>query len=314
MKRFSYLVVLLLFSVIVMAADTPGTSIEPVTADKTPAATTKEPEKAKTVTLEASEKPIREALAELAKSAGETILVESLVEGTITAKIENVTVEKALDVVCKNSNIQWRKILVNPSAAYAKDADALAAQMRTVLALRLPDIAISSAGSGGSYLHVQKELTANEVIKAIPASAGLTTVYLVTDDAKAYKKELKDQSKKKVAKYIDAQRELTEEFLEMTPEERKEAMKASLNMMNQLGPEAMRDMMTSMFEMDPDYVFEMNRMGMQAMFSMTPEARRNLLRMSMRQQMDVMNSLTPEQSQQLMEDIQAITQEMQSGQ
>jgi len=66
--------------------------------------------------------------------------------------------------------------------------------------------------------------------------------------------------------------------------------------------------------MDPDYVFEMNRMGMQAMFSMTPEARRNLLRMSMRQQMDVMNSLTPEQSQQLMEDIQAITQEMQSGQ
>ncbi|HOP79419.1 MAG TPA: hypothetical protein PLZ21_02535 [Armatimonadota bacterium] len=50
------------------------------------------------------------------------------------------------------------------------------------------------------------------------------------------------------------------------------------------------------------------------MFSMTPEARRNLLRMSMRQQMDVMNSLTPEQSQQLMEDIQAITQEMQSGQ
>ena len=46
---------------------------------------------------------------------------------------------------------------------------------------------------------------------------------------------------------------------------------------------------------------------------MDPEARRNMLRMSMQQQMDIMNSLSPEQMQQLQDDIQAITSEMQGG-
>ena len=267
----------------------------------------------KTVTLDVSDKPVGEVLKDIASATGETILAEKLVSGTVTAGIKDATVEKALDAITKSLHIQWRKISVPQGSVLAKDADALAAQMRTVLALRFPDIVISPAGSGGSFVHVQRESAANEIVKTLPPAAGFKTIYLVTDDEKAYKKEVKDESKKKVAKYIQASKEQMDAFLAMSPEERKAVLRESMNLVNQLGPEGMQQMMSAVFELDPEYMAEMNRMSMKAMFSMNPDALKNMLRMSMRQQMQMMQEMTPEQMQMMMDIAKEIAGEMQSS-
>lgn len=292
---------LLLFTTIAIAEDTPAAQVEPI------------PPAMKTITLDVSEKPVKEVIQEIAKATGAIILAEDLVTGNVTAKVKDADVEKALSAVAKSIGVEWRKIYVVQGSVYCKDANALAAQMRTVLSLKFPDIVIAPVGTGGSFVHVQKESTANEMIKNLPPKTGFQVVYLVTDDEKAYKRELKDESKKKVAKYVDTNKELMEMFLAMSPEERTAVLRESMNVMNQLGPEGMQEMMSSVFELDPEYVGEMNKMGMQAMLNMDPEARRNMLRISIKQQTEMMNSLTPEQQQQLMEDIQSITAEMQGG-
>jgi hypothetical protein len=102
-------------------------------------------------------------------------------------------------------------------------------------------------------------------------------------------------------------------FLEMTPEERLAVLKESMNLMNQLGPEGMTSMMNAMFEVDPGYLTEMNKVAMQSIMNMDVESRRNMLRMQMKQQADIMQSMTPEQMQQLQQDIAAIAAEMGTG-
>jgi hypothetical protein len=103
-----------------------------------------------------------------------------------------------------------------------------------------------------------------------------------------------------------------EAFLNMSPEERLAVLRESMNMMSQADPEMIKEMISSVFELDPEYITNMNRIGMQALFEASPEARRNLLRMSIRQQADLMKSLTSEQIQQLQEEVMAIQAEMQS--
>jgi len=268
---------------------------------------------AKTVTVDASNTPVDQVLKDIAAGTGETVLAEKLVTGNVTAKVKDATAETALDAVAKSLHLQWRKIYVAKGSVFAKDADALAAQMRTVLALRFPDIAISPSGSGGSFVHVQKQTSADEIIKALPTTAGLQAVYLVTDDKKAYEKELKDESKKKVADYVKANQEMIEQFLAMSPEERKAVLRESMSVIGRIGPEGMGEMIRSMFELDPEYISEMNRLSMQAFLGMDPGARKNMLRMSIQQQMDLMKSMTPEQLQQFQQEISAITSEISGG-
>lgn len=271
------------------------------------------PKTAKTATIEASGKPVVDVLKEIAASTGETILVEKLVSGTVTASLKNVTAEEAISAATKSCKLQWRKIYVMQGSSLAKDPDALAAQMRTVLALTFPDIVISASGSGGSFMHVQKELAANELTKSIPAAAGMVAVYLVTDDEKAYKKELKDESKKKIAKYIADQKEQMKTFLAMSPEERKATLKEGMNLLNQIGPDGMQQMIESVMDADPQFLGEQNRVAMQAIMQMAPEARKSLLRRQMQMQQDMFKNMPPDQMQQFMKEAQEIAQEMQAG-
>jgi len=268
------------------------------------------PVAAKTATIDVKDMPVRDVLKDIANATGEVILVERLVDGKITASIKDADIEKSLNAVTKTLGIEWRKIQVVTGSPLAKDADALAAQMRTVLTLKFPDIIILPAGTGGSFAHIQREATANEIAKAMPSPTGFTTVYLVTDDEKAYKQELKDESKRKVAKYVDTSREMMNMFLEMTPEERTAVLKESINLMNQLGPEGMSSMMNTLFETDPTYLNEINKVAMQAIMNLDTETRRKMLRIQIQQQGDIMKSLTPEQMKQLQDDIAAITAEL----
>jgi hypothetical protein len=185
--------------------------------------------------------------------------------------------------------------------------------MRTVLAVKFPDMVIADAGSGGPFMHVQGETAAAELSKNISPKAGFKAVYLVTDDVKAYQKDLKDASKKKVADYIAANKKLLNDFMSMTPEERKAVMKESSAMMNQMDPGVMAEVMGSMFEQDPEFITRQSKMGMQAIVSMKPEARQRLIRMSIKANMEAMQSIPPEIMQEFQKEAAAVAAEMLGG-
>jgi type II secretory pathway component GspD/PulD (secretin) len=266
---------------------------------------------ARNATIEVVDKPVVEVLKDIASQTGETVLVEKLVAGTVTAKLKDVSAENAIEAVAKSAKLQWRKIYVLQGSVLAKDADALAAQMRTVLAVRFPDIVIGSEGSGGSFMHVQKEAAANELTKSIPPAAGMVAVYLVTDDAKAYKKELADASKKKVAKYIDQQKEMMKSFIEMTPEERQATVREGLLLANQISLEMMQEMMNSMMDTDPQYLSDVSNKAMSAIMSMSVESRKAMFKHNMIQQQEMFKSMPPEQLQQFQQEMQEVAQELQ---
>lgn len=297
MKKTLLFVVLLIVCATVALADTVAT---PAAAAKTE----------KTVTIQASDQSASEVAKTIADATGETILVEKIVDGKVTMAIKDVTAEKALDALTKALHVQWRKVYVDPSSVVSKDADALASQMRMVLSVKFPDMIVSGPTAASSLAHFQRESAVKDLTKMLPQSIGLKPVYLITDDEKAAKKEIKDESKKKVAKYCEAYKELMDQFIKMSPEERAAVLRESMNMVNQMDPTVLKDMMTSMFEMDPQYVSEMNRVSMQAIFSMSAEARKTMIRNSVRQQMELMNSLSPEQLQELQQEAAAAAAEV----
>lgn len=269
---------------------------------------------AKTVTINAANTPVEQVMKDISAATGETILVEKLVSGKLTMNLTGVSTESALNAATKILKLQWRKVYVSDGSVLAKDADALAEQMRTVLSVRFPDIIIAEDGAGGSFMHIQRETAANQIIKIIPPAAGFKVVYLITDDEKAYKKEIKDESKKKVSNYVTSQKELLQSFLKMSPEERKAALRESMSMMSQMDPKMMAEMMNSIAEQDPEFLTRQGQMNMQALMNMNPEARRNLLRLSIKSNMEVMKNMPPEFMKELQEESAAIAAEMGAGQ
>jgi len=91
-------------------------------------------------------------------------------------------------------------------------------------------------------------------------------------------------------------------------------MKESINMASQMDPKMLAEMMSSMAQMNPDFFVTQNRIATEALINMNPEVRRNLIRMSVRSNLEMMRSLPPEVLQQMQEEAAAIAMEMMNEQ
>jgi type II secretory pathway component GspD/PulD (secretin) len=264
----------------------------------------------KTVTLEAKDMPVADALKKISEQTGTTVLAEKLVSGNVTVSIKDAPIEKALGLVVKPLEMMWMKVYVQSASPYAKNGDALAAQVRLLLGLKFPDIVVAPTASYSPVVHLQKDSIASDFIKKMGAGSELQPVYLVTNDKAYTKKALKEESKTKAKEYVDLNKKMMEMFIAMTPEERAEAMKQGMQMTMQMGPEVMMDMMNTVMQMDPQYMADMNSKAMQAVMNMDSAARRNLLRTSIRSQMQMMKNMSPEQMQQFQKETGDIVKEL----
>lgn len=95
--------------------------------------------------------------------------------------------------------------------------------------------------------------------------------------------------------------------MNMSPEEREQAIIANLDMMNNIGPEYMSAVMQTMLNANPDSLKLMVSRQTDMLFNMPQEQRRAMLKMNMQ----TMSMITPEQRQILQEDAIAIQEEMQ---
>ncbi len=261
------------------------------------------------LTIDYLDKPAVEAFADLAQKANQTVLIESPVKGKVSISATNFTFEEALTGICKSLDIVWRKLFIEQAEGEKLNADKLAAVVRIISAANLPDVLIADPKAEKPMIFSRRT---NFVIDldAIAKETGLKLVYLVSNDRAAaqkteYSKSSESKEKSKAEKYADKQAELINDFLEMTPEERAEAMRKSMQMVMAMDPRIMQEIMrTSMESLDPQLIGEVMRLNTEMMMSMPGDKLAEMIRI----QMEAMRNLPPDVMQKIVEATQTASQ------
>lgn len=263
---------------------------------------------AKLITIEADGTPVADVLRSLAKQSEQKIIVESVVKGSIKTSIKDQPLETALDVICKSGKFQWRKIYIKEKSKLLDQPDSLAATIRLMSGLSLPDIIVSESSDSKPRVYCTEKKSIDAVQDKLATGMSLKLVYLITDDAAVAEKALsKDKEKDStVDKYMDMAKEQMDMFTKMSPEERERALVESVALTQQMDPQYMSSVMQTMMNVDPERLRAMAEMQTQMLFSMTTEQRRKMLKMNMQ----FANMITPEQRQMLMEDSKAVMEEL----
>ena len=287
---------------------------ETASADKPQAAPSQaKPEETKEskVTVEAKDTKVKDIIESLAKQSKEKFVIESTVKGTVgSLSLKDVSLESALAAVCKTAKIEWRKMYIAPDSKLLEQPDRFASTVRLMCGLSFPDMVMagSSMNKVGAHFEDKKAVTGAE--ESALKTLGMSKVYLITNDAAVAAKALaKDKEEKSAAvdKFSQSQLDQMDMFVKMTPEEREQALLASLNMMDQVGPEYMGAIMQTLANSDPESLRRMMNKQMDMLMSMTTDQRRTMMKF----QMQAVKMISPDVQKTLQEDAMAIMQEIQ---
>lgn len=260
--------------------------------------------KPKLVTISSTEMSVTNIAKQVSEQTGVRILVEKTADKKVSASVKDITVEDALSAICKSGDLAWRKIYLKASSPLLKAPDTLAATIRLMAGLEFPDVLLDSAFVKDQLVHMAQKQAVDAIPDKLRKDLGMTPVYLVTND-KAVKEAI-EKPESKVEKYAKLQEEMMKLFMEMTPEEREQAMALNMQQMQNFDPKYMAEMTKSVLKMGPEQIGQIAQMQMDSLFSMPTDMRRNLMKM----QMQAQQFMTAEQRQMLMEDARAVMEEM----
>jgi len=220
--------------------------------------------------------PIQEVLAKIGQDMRVAIVADSSVSGKVTLGLKNKPLPEALDVLCKQLGLTWRRIFLPRNQNIAPDK--LSEIIRALKALEVAGIFIEDPATGqGTSLMKNFPLQPGYDAQMTAGGSAFKAVYLVTDEkasktAQARKEEKgsKDQKPGRVQRYVDIAREQMEMLMQMTPEERREAMMAGMQMFMNMDPQARQQMMQMGMQM-----------GMEMFQQMDPQMRQQLIEQSM---------------------------------
>lgn len=280
---------------------------------KSEAAKSEEPKVVKDakVSITAKDSKTSDVFASLEKQSGDKILVESSVKSAVTVSFKDVSLESAIESICKAGKFEWRKIYISPDSNLLDQPDKFAATVRLMSGLSFPDLVLagSSTNKVNVYCSNSKAVKASE--DKMVKDLGMSKVYLITNDAavaaKALDKE-KDKTEDSAAvnQYVDMAKQQMDMFIKMSPEDRERVLMDSISMYEQADPRYMSTMMQTLMRSNPDLLRRMASKQTEMLFNMSPEDRRAMLKLNMQ----VSQMLTPEQIQILTDDQKAIMQDM----
>lgn len=262
------------------------------------------PEISAKITLNLKDSSVVEAIKSIASQAKCKILLESNVKGKVMLTIADKSVDEALTVVCKPTNLVWRKVYIDPKSDLLDKPDRFAATLRLMAGLSFPDLVIAGSSNNKIGVHCQRKQGVEDAQDKIVKDLGMEPVYLVSNDAAVAAKEAEKNTA--VNKYTESARDQLDMFMKMTPEEREQALIASLSMMDNVSPEYYSSVMQTLMNTDQDNLKRLLSRQTDILFSMTQEQRRQMLRINMQ----MMQNISPELQQMLKEDTQAIMEEM----
>ena len=291
------------------AAETVPAAKTENTAEKTDAAAAE-----LKVSVEAKDTKIAEVLDSLAKQSREKLIAESTVKGTIASlSLKNVSFESALGAVCSSAKLQWRKIYIAPDSKLLEQPDRLAATVRLMSGLSFPDMVLAGSSTNRVCAHLEDKKAVAGAEESAAKTLGMARVYLITNDAAVAARALAAEKESKTAnaeKFAQLTKDQMQMFMQMTPEEREQALVSNLNMMDQVGPEYMAAVMESLAGIDPENLRRVVSKQTEMLFGMSAEQRRAVMRLNI----EAMKMITPEQQRILAEDAAEVMKEIQAEQ
>lgn len=255
------------------------------------------------VTVAADGVAVADVLTSLASQSKQRILVESSVKGMVKEGIKEKSLESALSTLCKANKLAWRKVYIDPKSELLEKPDRFAAVLRLMSGMSFPDVVVAGSSTNKVGLLCQQKQGVEGAQDKIVQDLALEPVYLVSNDATVAARQGTSAAVNSYNKMAKDQMDL---FMKMTPEEREEAMMASLDMMNNVGPEYMASVMQSLMNTNPETLRRLQARQTDVLFQMPVETRRAMIKMNM----DAMKNITPEQQKLLREDAMAVMEEM----
>jgi len=260
------------------------------------------------ITVSVKDTPVADVIASIAGQTKQKILLESNVKGKVSMTVSDVTMDSALSAVCKSTNLVWRKVYIDPKSELLDKPDRFAATLRLMAGLSFPDLVITGSSNNKIGVLCQQKQGVEDAQDKIVKDLGMEPVYLVSNDAAVAAKEAAKNTA--VNKYTQSAKDQLDMFMKMTPEEREQAMVASLNMMDNVGPEYYSSMMQTLMNSDPENLKRVMSRQTDMLFSMPQEQRRQMIKMNMQ----MMQNISPEVQKMLQEDAKAIMEEMKNQQ
>lgn len=260
----------------------------------------------KLVSFALDDEKVSKATDEIVKQGGVRILLEKTAEVKITANVTDVPVEEALSVICKAGDLVWRRIFIRADSPLLKNPETLAATLRMMEGLKFPDLIIEKTSADENLVHVAKKPAVDAVPSSLRKDMGMIAIYLITNDKAA--KKASEKANTAAEKYAKLQKEAMDLFMQMTPEEREQAMASGLQLMQQMDPNYMNMSMQALMK-NPDIYQGIIQSSMENMFKLPPEDRRAMMRM----QIQAMQMITPEQQALMQEDALAVMKDLGMG-
>ena len=260
-------------------------------------------DKPPTVTIEANKLKVSAVCEQIIKQTSVRMLLEKTADVEVSLAVTDMPLEDTLTAMCKPVKLSWRKIYIRADSPLLKKPESLAASLRLMAGLAFPELLVEKSSVPECLVYMKQQPVVDSIPMNIRKDLGMVPLYLITNDEKA--KEVKEKVESKVEKYRKLQEEALKLFMEMTPEEREQAMALGAQQMQNMDPKLMGDMARSIMK-NPEFMQRMNQQGMDMLFSMSQEDRRAMLRM----QMQAQQYMTEEQRKIIMEDAKAVMKEL----
>ena len=239
----------------------------------------------------------------ICKQSGLRILMEKTADVKVTSSVNNVPIEDALTAICKAGEIEWRKIYIKVDSPLLKKPDSLAATVRLMNGLQFPDLLVEKASLPESVVYLRVRPAVDAIPESLRKDMGMVTLYLITNDKAA--READEKANSRLERYAKLNKELMKLFMEMTPEEREQAMASGLQMLQNMDPNYMAAATQSLMK-NPDMMQQMMAQQSAMLLQMPVEDRRALIRM----QFQAQQFMSPELQNMLKEDAIAVLKEL----
>ena len=203
------------------------------------------------VTLDASDTPIAQAMADLGKQANVQIVCDSDLKQTITGHFQSMELEKLLDTITKVNDLTWQKLYLPAQQPGQKlTPEQIKARAEAVAAVTGGPIVVCDPVTGKQKVFVEQDPAKQSVA---PDKLGLELIYLIAKPKAAVKDSAQQGDAAKRFKTLETER--MKLLSEMTSAERQSAMQQETVDLMKLDPatrqQVMIDQILAQHNMDP---------------------------------------------------------------
>jgi len=222
------------------------------------------------ISLKAQDMPLDQAMTELGRQTGARIVLDKGVTGAVSANINSLPLERALDVITVSNSLKWWRIYTTDDPSAEASLERIKAQVSLLPTLGRLSVAAYDPESKLQILFLRQLVGKDSPPPLSPETVGLKPFYLV-----AGPKALMEKPKGAAAgarDYAALQQERMQAFLKMSQQERQTAFRGELEqelaLPDNVRTQLVRDRVAAIRSMDESLLREYMRAWNEAFHEM----------------------------------------------